>query len=170
MAGAGLGGLAIWLQDFSLFCLAIALLGILTGFAGFYRFAAADVANEAFRAQAVSLVVSGGIVAALVGPGLASWAKDLFPSTPFAGSLLPIVGLQILALVLLQEANISLPLATIPYGKERSLRDIMQQPVFRVAVLGSMVGYGTMVLLMSATPLALEETYEYFTGTNYTEK
>ena len=164
VVGVGLGGMAMWLHNFSLFCLAIAPIGVLTGFAGFYRFAATEVTTEAFRAQAVSLVISGRVIAAVVGPGLAGLSKDWFPSIPFAGSLLPIVGLQILALVLLQKATISTPLATNPHQKGRPLLDIMQQPIFQVSVLGSMVGYGTMVLLMTATPLAMAAVHHPFSA------
>jgi MFS family permease len=136
LVGAGLGVASTVMGNFWLFCLATTLFGIFNGFVGFYRFAAADAASESFRAQAISFVVAGGVVAAVVGPGLASWTKDWLTAT-FAGSLVP-------------------PLSASEQRESgRSLGQIMQQPVFIVATLGSMVGYGVMVLLMTATPLAM---------------
>jgi MFS family permease len=162
MIGAGLAVLAVLIKSFPLFCLATVLFGIFNGFSGFYRFAAADSASEAFRAQAISLVIAGGVVAALTGPSLASWAKDWFASAVFAGSLLPIMGLQVLTLGLLKNVDIP-PLSAIEQQNQgRSLSHIMQQPVFLVAVLGSMVGYGSMALLMTATPLAMTEVHHPF--------
>ncbi|MBW4464524.1 MAG: MFS transporter [Pegethrix bostrychoides GSE-TBD4-15B] len=158
MVGAGLAVVAVLMQSFSLFCLATVLFGIFNGFAGFYRFAAADAATDSFRPQAISLVVAGGVVAAVLGPSTASWAKDWL-SVPFAGSLLPIVGLQALTLVVLQSLDL-LPM-TIASGKSgagessRPLGIILRQPLFGVAAISSMVGYSVMVLLMTATPLAM---------------
>jgi MFS family permease len=154
LAGAGLGVTSTVIGHFWLFCVATILFGVFNGFVGFYRFAAADAASESFRAQAISLVVAGGVVAAIVGPGLASWTKDWLTAT-FAGSLVPIVGLQVVTLGVLQGIEMP-PLSTSEQREAgRSLRQIMQQPVFIVATLGSMVGYGVMVLLMTATPLAM---------------
>lgn len=153
--GAGLGVLAVFIESFPLFCVATILFGMFSGFSGFYRFAAADVASESFRAQAISLVVAGGVIAALIGPGLANWGKDWFSSASFAGSLLPIVGLQLLTLCLLQAVNIPPLSSTEQHQQGRSLLEIAQQPIFMVSVLGSMIGYGSMVLLMTATPLAM---------------
>lgn len=162
MSGAGLGAIAVLNESFPLFCLATIMLGVCNGFAGFYRFAAADAASESFRAQAISLVLAGGAIAAVVGPGLASWARNWFPSAMFAGSLLPIVGLQLITLCLLMGVDLP-PLSIVEQQHQgRSLLKIMQQPVFIVAVLGSMVGYGIMVLLMTATPLAMVAIHHPF--------
>lgn len=154
IAGAGLGVAAVLNASFPLFCLATVLFGIFNGFAGFYRFAAADAATESFRARAISFVVAGGVVAAVLGPNLANWTKDWFSTAEFAGSLLPIVGFQILTLAVLQGIQIPpVPPSTVRSG--RPMAAILRHPVFMVASLGSMVGYSVMVLLMTATPLAM---------------
>lgn len=154
MVGAGLGIAAIATQSFLLFCGATLLLGSSNSFAGFYRFAAAEAATESFRSQAISLVVSGGVVAALAGPPLASWAKDLLPHA-FMGSWMAIVVLQGLTFFAL--APVTLPKVMVQGKQEKSrpLGMIVRQPSFVVAVLGSMIGYGVMVLVMTATPLAI---------------
>jgi predicted MFS family arabinose efflux permease len=150
-----LGVWAVISGSFGWFCGATILLGVFNGVAGFYRFAAAEVAEDSFRAQAISLVVAGGVVAALVGPNLATWAKDWL-SVAFAGSLLPIVALQGATLGVLAGLEIP-PLDNRESLDGRPLSTIARQPIFIVALLGSMVGYGVMILIMTATPLAMVE-------------
>ena len=161
LSGAGLGIYAIFVSSFFLFSLATLLYGIFNGFVGYYRFAAADMATEAFRSRAVSFVLAGGIVAALVAPELAIWTKDWLPVT-FAGGFVAIALLQIVTLLLLSWVE----LPPLPLQKHRDqgrgLATIAQQPVFIVAVLGSMIGYGTMVLIMTATPLAMVTAHHPF--------
>ena len=154
MVGAGLGVGAVLVKSFPLFCLATVLFGIFNGFAGFYRFAAADAANESFRPQAISLVVAGGVVAAVLGPNIASWAKDGL-AAPFAGSLLPIIGLQAVTLAVLQGVELPPPVLDRLGQSGRPLMEILRQPLFIIAAVTSMVGYSVMVLLMTATPLAM---------------
>ncbi|GAB4210552.1 MAG: MFS transporter [Synechococcales cyanobacterium] len=155
MAGASLGSYAVVAHSFILFCLAMFLLGAFNAFVGYYRFAAAEVATESFRSVAISLVVAGGVVAAILGPQLATWSRLLLSEAVYAGSLLVIIALQILSLPLL--ASVQFPDWTLQTHTEtgRPLRQIMTQPVFAVAVVGSMVGYGVMVLIMTATPLSM---------------
>ena len=161
LSGAGLGIYAIFVSSFFLFSLATLLYGIFNGFVGYYRFAAADMATEAFRSRAVSFVLAGGIVAALVAPELAIWTKDWLPVT-FAGGFVAIALLQIVTLLLLSWVE----LPPLPLQKHqdqgRDLATIAQQPVFIVAVLGSMISYGTMVLVMTATPLAMVTAHHPF--------
>jgi len=154
MLGAGLGVIAVVIKSFPLFCLATILFGIFNGFAGFYRFAAADAATESFRPQAISWVVAGGVVAAVLGPNTANWAKDWL-AVPFAGSLLPIVGLQAVTLAVLQRIHLPPMTGSDPNQSGRPLSLILRQPIFIVAAVSSMVGYSVMVLLMTATPLAM---------------
>jgi MFS family permease len=161
LSGAVLGVYAIFASNFVLFSLSTLLYGIFNGFVGYYRFAAADVAPEADRSRAISLVISGGIFAAIIGPVLATWTKDWLPVT-FAGGLVAIALLQSLTLLLLRFA--ALPPLVQPKHQEpgRALSTIVQQPVFIVAVLGSMIGYGVMALLMTATPLAMVAEHHPF--------
>jgi MFS family permease len=160
--GALLGVYSVFHESFPLFCLAIFLFGISNGFAGFYRFAAIDAATESFRAQAISLVLAGGVIAALVGPGLATRSQTWFSSSPFAGSLVSLIALGAIALLLL--LGIDIPLASLKDRQEkgRPIKAIMQQPVAIVALLASTCGYAVMILIMSATPLAMVAMHHPF--------
>ena len=84
--GALLSGYAIVLQSFLLFCMGIALIGIGNAFGSFYRFAAADVADESYRSRAISYVLAGSVVAAFIGPNMANFTKETISGSLFAGS------------------------------------------------------------------------------------
>jgi MFS family permease len=157
MAGAALIALAIMVGSFWLMCFGNVLVGMCMGFALFYRFAAADVAEEDFRAKAISWVISGGVVAALVGPELARHTRDIAGPYLFAGSFLAIVALFAISLLLVQFLQIPLPPAATSSGRGRPLAEIMAQPRFIVAVLSGMVAYGVMNFIMVATPFAVED-------------
>lgn len=161
LVGASVAVYAIFAGNFVLFCGATLLYGIFNGFVGYYRFTAADVATEAFRSRAISLVIAGGILAALIGSPLAIWTQDWLPVT-FAGGFVAIALLQILTLLIL--SRIDLPPVSSQKQQDvgRSLGAIAQQPVFIVAVLGSMIGYGVMALLMTATPLTMVAVHHPF--------
>lgn len=161
LMAAGLGLYALFAGSFVLFNVTTLLYGVFNGFVGYYRFAAADVSTDAFRSRAISFVIAGGIIAAIAGPELATRTKDWLPAT-FAGGFIAIALLQVLSLLLLSGVDLP-PLSQQKHQEQgRELSAIVQQPVFIVAVLGSMVGYGVMVLLMTATPLAMVEVHHPF--------
>jgi hypothetical protein len=60
------------------FCAGTFLLGAYNGFAQQYRFAASEIADEAFRSKAISLVLAGGVASAVFGPETAKWSSNLF--------------------------------------------------------------------------------------------
>ncbi len=154
-AGAMLGLGAILTQHFGLFCVATTCLGSFNAFVGHYRFAAAELTDDVFRSRAISSVIAGGIVAALLGPQLATWTRGLFPTALFAGCFVTMLGLYIGSMLLLALIELPHSQAVIHQTSGRPLRILVMQPTFLVAVLGSMVGYGVMVLVMTATPLAM---------------
>ena len=164
MIGTGIGAFgaasaagAIIYSNFYLFCLSIFCLGILSGFAQLYRFAAAEVATHEFKTKAVSLVMIGGIIAGFIGPTVASKAKDLIPNAEFAGSYLFVIMFHVLIVLILLGTRLPRPDFTEKKGKTRPLKEIFSQPKFLVAVLSAMAGYGVMAMVMTATPLAMTE-------------
>ncbi|MDH3473463.1 MAG: MFS transporter [Rhodospirillales bacterium] len=153
---AGLLGMqAILIGSFYLLCLSSMLFGAFTCHVQYYRFAAADTASDAFRSRAISLVLAGGLLAAVLGPELAKWSRDLFAPVLFAGAYLCIAGLAFLSLILVQFIKIPRPGTAERSGNGRPLGVILRQPSFIVAVCCAMVGYGAMNLVMTATPLAM---------------
>lgn len=162
LLGIGLGGLggllaalAIGLGSFWLFVGANMLVGCYQGFAQYYRFAAADVASLRFKSRAISWVVAGGVVAALAGPNIARLTQDLGP-LPYLYSYLAIMLLSLFGFILVM--RLQLPAVAVEYdarGPARPLWQIARQPVFFTALTCSAVGYAVMIMVMTATPLAM---------------
>ena len=150
-----LAAVAIWVQSFPLFVFGNMLIGAYQAFAQYYRFAAADVASTAFRSRAISWVVAGGIVAAFAGPNIARFTKDIGPA-PFAASFLVLFFLGGIAFLLASRLDVPAPTVTDTAGPARPLTEIMMQPVFLTALMGSVIGYAVMLLVMTATPLAMQ--------------
>ena len=121
-----------------------------------YRFAAAELTIAAQRDKAVSWVLAGGILGAVVGPNLASWTKNLF-ETVFLGAYLTLSIAAIIGIIVMQCIHFPAEFKTEhALGAGRSLKTILRQPVFMVAVIGASLGYGVMNLLMAGTPLAMQ--------------
>ena len=100
-SGASIAAVALFRGDFALFCLGTFLLGTYNGVAQQYRFAASEIADEAFRAKAISLVLTGGVISATLGPELAKWTSTLFGPILFAGCYVAIVALCAVAAAIL---------------------------------------------------------------------
>ncbi len=155
VVGAGLSIYSLIVTSFWLFTLAMAVLGFANSFVGYYRFAAADVADEAFRSQAISWVIAGGIIAAILGPWLANGSKDWFNSELYIGAFVAVLVLQLLSTLLLYWLQIPRTAKQTSATHARSLFKIVRQPKFFVATIGSTISYGVMAFVMTATPLAM---------------
>ncbi|MDH5391831.1 MAG: MFS transporter [Gammaproteobacteria bacterium] len=155
-----IGGLiatfAIFQADFWLFCLGAVLIGMFNGFGNYYRFAAVDVVSATLKSRAISYVMAGGVVAAILGPNIASWTHDSVANAEFAGSYAIICLLYVLTFIILSFTDLPRRIADIKETSlSRPLSVIIKQPVFIVAVIGGMLGYAVMSLVMTATPLAM---------------
>ncbi|MBY0466070.1 MAG: MFS transporter [Burkholderiales bacterium] len=160
LLSALLGAWAVANQNFWLLVTATVVAGYYSANGQLYRFAAAELALPAFREKAVSLVLAGGLLGAVLGPNLASRTRTL-ADTPFMGAYLAlaVVALVSMAVMALVHFPPALPKAMGADGKVdegRPLRIIMRQPVFIVAAGASALSYGVMNLLMAATPLAMQ--------------
>ena len=166
-----LGGLlqaeAVYRPDCGLYCLGNVLFGIAAGFALFYRVAATDTADAAFKSKAISLVMAGGVIASVAGPALARWSNGWLAPVGFAGCFLAIAVLQGLAGLLIQFVRIPRPNEDERQRAGRPLSTIMRQPIFLVSVLGGTIGYGVMSLVMTATPLAMIDCSYSFPDTAF---
>jgi MFS family permease len=141
---------------FWLFCFAHVFNGAYQGFAQFYRFAAADAASPAFRSRAISYVLLGAVVAAIVGPHLVASTKDFAASGAFVASYATLVVLSFAATALVAFINVPKPVEQKGDLPARPLSVIVFQPKFLVAVLTAAVGGSVMNLAMTATPLAMQ--------------
>jgi MFS family permease len=151
---------AAYSRQFWLLVAATIVAGFYNANAQLYRFAAAELANSAFKEKAVSLVLAGGLIGAVLGPNLALWTKSMF-ATPFAGAYLALVFVALLAMLIV--SLISFPAHVVKSNADsaknagRPLSAIMRQPVFIVSTMAAALGYGVMNLLMAATPIAMQQ-------------
>jgi MFS family permease len=155
MAAGLLAAFALMQRSFLLYCVAGAMIGCFNAFAMYYRFTAAEVTGEAMRARAISYVMAGGVVAALFGPNLAIWARDLLDPVQFAGSFVVLAGLALASIVALRFLDVPGLSPEERKAGGRPLAEIARQPVFIVAILGATIGYGAMSTVMTSTPLAM---------------
>lgn len=155
LCGASLAIAAIFSERFAWYCAAAFLFGSAAAFGNYYRFTAAEVVSEDKRARAISMVLLGGVLAAFVGPNLANWSSDLFASRALAGPFAALMGVYLLSMTTIALTRLPRPQPSTGSGEARPLSLIAAQPVFIIAVLCQMLGYGVMNLVMTSTPLAM---------------
>lgn len=146
---------AVYIRSFELLCVGAFMQGMSAAFAWYYRFAAADSAPTDFKARAISYVMLGGVIAGFAGPQLAKWTVNWFAPVTFAGVYIAASCVALVSIFVIQGIRIPALTATERASGGRPLREIMRQPTYRVALIASMLGYGVMTLVMSATPLAM---------------
>lgn len=153
--------------DFWVFTAGNLVFGFFSGFAQFYRFAATDAAPRDFRGTAISLVIAGGVVAAVLGAELAKLGYDLFQSATFLGAYLFLIGTTVLSALVLIFLNIP-PLTEAEEAAERRpIMTIMAQPVFIAATFSILIGHTVMALLMTAAPIAMHQASHHFQETAF---
>jgi MFS family permease len=156
LASCGLGVYAVMHHQFWLLVLTTLVAGYYSANAQLYRFAAAELCEPAFREKAVSLVMAGGLLGAVIGPNLATYTRNML-DVPFAGAYAALAVVALVSLVII--SFIRFPATPVQQSKRdegRSLREIARQPTFVVAALTGALSYGVMNLLMAATPLAMQ--------------
>ncbi|MFA9229220.1 MAG: MFS transporter [Microgenomates group bacterium] len=153
--GAAIGAIGLVQGSFILFLIGALFSGIYMSAQGFYRFAAADTASESFRPKAISWVMAGGLLSAIVGPQLVKLTSQAFV-VPFLGTYLAVVGLNFLGVFLFAWLDIPKPVATVAGGDTgRTRTQLITTPRIAVAVFVGTVSYALMNLVMTSSPLAV---------------
>jgi len=156
--------IALWSiinREFFGFCMAAFCFGSFTAFGNYYRFTAAEVVSEKMRSRSIAMVMAGGLIAAFIGPNLASWSGSVFEGNRFAGPFLVLIGVYLISMVTISFAKLPSPSVKDTTNTDagnnevRPLSSIMAQPVFIIAVTCQMFGYGIMNFVMTSTPLAM---------------
>jgi MFS family permease len=163
-----LGGLVaasgIFVRSFRVLLFGLFLIGTYQAFTLFYRFAASEVSDDAFRPRAISLVLTGGVAAALLGPALAGLGALLLERA-YVGSFLILAAICLAAAGVLLGLRIPKPETQISQSQSRPLLVIMRQPTYAVALFGAATGGGVMVLAMTAMPLAMAHHHHDLSAT-----
>ena len=156
--GAAISAYGLFISSFTVFLVGSYLSGIYMTTQGFYRFAATDTASEQFQPKAISYVMAGGLLSAVLGPQLNKIVQDLSVIT-FLGSYVTIVVINLVGIFLFfllrlpkQSSNVATNANLKP---ERSKRDLLRNPKILVAITCGMIAYSLMNLVMTSTPLAV---------------
>lgn len=150
------GAAAVAAGSFAALCSATLLVGVGLAFVMQYRFAAAEAAGPEGAARAVGLVLTGGIVAGLIGPEVGRLGRDLL-ATPYAGSFLGLAcvyAVLIVVLLLGLPRGAPPPVAVRPAAAGRRTA-LLRRPAFLYAAAAATTAYAVMTLVMTATPLAM---------------
>ena len=166
MASAAVCAYATLAQNFWLLVAATVVAGYYNANGSLYRFASVELVEPSFKERAISWVLAGGILGAVVGPNLANWTRNSM-AQPFAGAYVALIGVALLSLLVMSRIEFP-PLvgqggSSAPRG--RPLREIVRQPVFIIAMAACAIGYGIMNLLMAATPIAMAQCSHPFAAT-----
>ncbi|WP_353627946.1 MFS transporter [Sulfitobacter sp. TCYB15] len=149
---------AISFGAFIFFCLGTFLAGLYASYVQSYRFAAADGREGADRGRAISWVMVGGLIAAIIGPQLVIATRDAVPGVPFAGSFLSQAALALIAFFVLTRLRGRQPAATAQTSSDDGGRTVLQllaSPKYMLGVAAGVVSYGLMSFIMTAAPLAM---------------
>jgi MFS family permease len=153
LCGSVTFALGVYRGDFLLYCLGAIPAGLGFGISQHLRFAAAEVAAPEARARAISLVLAGGVLAAIIGPEMVKQTNDLIGNYRFLATYMYLPILPITTAILL--TFIDLPPAPPRVSMPIPFTAIVARPTFVTAVVASLVGYGTMNLVMASTPLQM---------------
>ena len=155
LTGSLIGAIGLIEASFPLFLIGSYLTGIYVSAQGFYRFAAADTASPSYRPKAISYVLAGGLVSAVLGPQLVKLTTDLLP-IPFLGTYFAAMAINLLGMGLFFFLSIPRPKIHEPGAAGgRSRMELLRDPRIAIAILCGMVSYGLMSLVMTSTPLAV---------------
>ena len=154
-AGGAIGAYGLYLGSFPVFLLGSLLTGVYMSAQGFYRFAASDTASDSFRPKAISYVMAGGLLSAVVGPQLVKVTSEAMV-VPFLGTYLTVIALNLAGSLLFIWLKIPKPQPvsdTEDTGRTRW--QLLTTPRIAVAVICATVSYALMNLMMTSTPLAV---------------
>lgn len=158
----GLGGLvaalALFQSSFWLFVAGLLLIGCGGAFVQQFRFAAADNAPPELKARAISWVLAGGVVTAILGPQLVIFTRDMLAPVAFAGAFVSVIGLALVGVLILSFLRLRKD-QPVDHGADagpaRPLPEIIRNPTFAVGLLCAVGSYALMSFVMTGAPLAM---------------
>ncbi|MBL6616421.1 MAG: MFS transporter [Reyranella sp.] len=154
MIGASCAAIGLGMGSFLVMCLGGLFLGYAVANMQLYRFAAVELAPGHLRAQAISYVTAGGIIAGIVGPALARFTPSLWVPM-FQASFSAVILIHAIVFVVLGFIEFPPVKAEDTTGPQRPLFQIVTQPAYMVACSGAMIAFGVMSFVMAASPLAI---------------
>ncbi|SLN14559.1 MFS transporter [Pseudooctadecabacter jejudonensis] len=156
--GAAIAAYGLYIGSFTVLLVGSYFTGIYMSAQGFYRFAATDTASDSFKPKAISYVMAGGLLSAILGPQLNKIVEGSFV-VPFLGTYLAIIVLNLIGMALFLALDLpkgtrgTAQTATPVAARTRS--QLLRDPNIIVAMIVALVAYSLMNLVMTSTPLAV---------------
>ncbi|HEV7251035.1 MAG TPA: MFS transporter [Shinella sp.] len=156
-AGGLVAAIALFRGDFWLFAFGFVFIGISGGFAQKIRFAAADASPSFYKPRAISWILAGGVISAVLGPQVVILTKDMFEPVLFAGAFVALAPLCLAAIVLflflrLPDHKAQAVATGLPV---RPLREIVLTQRFMTGMICGISSYALMTFMMTGAPLAM---------------
>ncbi len=158
IAGSLLAATALFRAEFWLFAISLLLMGLSAGFTQKIRFAAADLSPSFYKPKAISWILGGGIVSAVLGPQVVIWTKDMLAPITFAGSYLAAIPIALIGIAVLMTVHFK---PAQEHGSEtaveppRPLSEIVTTQRFITGMVCGISSYALMSFLMTGAPLAM---------------
>ena len=155
--GAAIAAYGLYIGSFTVLLIGSYFTGIYMSAQGFYRFAATDTASDTFKPKAISYVMAGGLLSAILGPQLNKLVDSNFV-VPFLGTYLAVVVLNLVGMFLflaldLPKGSRGQPNVDSPTPRTRG--QLLSDPNILVAIIVALVAYSLMNLVMTSTPIAV---------------
>ena len=144
---------AIFEKSFFTFIIASIFIGVAQSTQQFYRYAATDNVPNEFKSKAISLVLAGGVIAAILGPELSKISYNYFTEFEYLSAYLIAATIQIINLFVL--TFLKIPPDKKTETEKRSILSILSQRKLILAVFTAALGYSLMSFLMTAAPLQI---------------
>ena len=165
LVGTALGAVSVKLQSPGLFIVSTFFFGMSVGMSFALRFAAAEVVPSHWASRSVTLVVSGGVIAAFVGPELSAVTRDMFhdDSLIYMGIFLMTGSFHMCAMICIAFVNFSdtgkgsSASAKSPPLTLGELQDLLASRHFAFPILTAVVGWAAMVMPMSLVRVVMDQ-------------
>lgn len=145
---------SIFYQSFWGFTISVACLGAALAVLQQYRFAAMESVGADKVAQAASFVILGGLIAAVLGPELATLGKGFF-DRDYVGSFCLLALTSLVGALFLSFYQAKPMAIQHAVTESRSLSGLFRNKLFWVAIMSSTIGYAVMSYIMTATPVSM---------------
>ncbi|MBO6719400.1 MAG: MFS transporter [Rhizobiaceae bacterium] len=156
--GGGIAAIALFQMSFWMLIAGFLIIGTGGAFVQQFRFAAADNAPAEFKAKAISWVLAGGIITAILGPQIVIFTREMLAPVMFAGSFVSIIGLALAGMFILSFLRLRKDMPAeddAAAGPARPLTEIIATPKFAVGLLCAVGSYALMSFVMTGAPLAM---------------
>ena len=119
-----------------------------------------EITPKALKARAVTYVLTGGVLAAFLGPTSASYSVDLFAARQYSGSFLIIAAVGVLNQITISMVRFPDPNQTPAPSQQsvvdlknlaqppRSTGEVMRQPLFIVSCAVATLAHTIMIMIM----------------------